>query len=126
VAGPRGDAKNAERRTSVRVDVEVEVGFESDHNFYTGLTQDISSGGLFVATHHLRPVGTHVLVSFTLPGRKEAIRADSEVRWLRDARAMRTDQPQGMGLRFLDLAPADKAAIVAFLKTRDSLYYDDE
>ena len=36
-------------RASERFDLEVKVDLESDHNFYTGLTQNISAGGLFIA-----------------------------------------------------------------------------
>src|SRR5262245_4687668 len=106
----------ADRRTSKRCDLEVEVGFESEHNFYTGLTQDISSGGLFVATTALRPMGERLRVRFTLPGQTTAIEAETEVRWIRDPRAIRTDAAEGMGLRFLKLSPEAKAAIMKFLK----------
>ena len=45
-------------RAAERFDLEVKVDLESDHNFYTGLTQNISSGGVFIATHHLRRSAT--------------------------------------------------------------------
>jgi uncharacterized protein (TIGR02266 family) len=122
------EAEGRERRESERVDmsVEVDVGLDSEHNFYTGLTRDISTGGLFVATHKLLAVGTKVRVRFTLPGQKEAIETDTEVRWLRDSRAMTTDAPEGMGLRFTGLSPPAKKVIGHFLNDRDSLFYDDE
>jgi uncharacterized protein (TIGR02266 family) len=116
----------AERRTSPRVDLELEVGFESEHNFYTGLTQDISTGGLFVATHRLRPVGERIIVKFTLPGTGSPIEVETEVRWVREARSFRTDAPDGMGLKFLNLGPKAKEAIAGFIQQRDSLYFDDE
>ncbi len=99
---------------------------ETDHNFYTGLTQDISSGGLFVATGIAYSVGDRMVVRFTLPGRHEPIIADAEVRWVRDTRFMRTDSPEGVGLRFTSLTPEGKEAIESFLERRDSLFYDDE
>jgi uncharacterized protein (TIGR02266 family) len=114
----------AERRADARIELEVEVGLETDNNFYTGLTQDISSGGLFVATHILYRVGENISVRFTLPGRKEAIRADTEVRWLRDPHTMRTELPAGIGLRFVKLEEEAQKAITEFLQRRDSLYYD--
>ncbi len=43
-------------RASERFDLEVKVDLESDHNFYTGLTQNISAGGLFIATSALNRV----------------------------------------------------------------------
>jgi uncharacterized protein (TIGR02266 family) len=123
VSSPRG----AERRTAPRVELELEVGWESDNNFYTGLTQDISTGGLFVATHHLHPVGQHVTLRMTLPGTKEPIVVESEVRWLRESHAAQPGRlPDGMGLKFLALSTAAKTAIVEFLDQRDSIFYDDE
>ena len=55
-------------RVAERFDLEVKVDLESDHNFYTGLTQNISAGGLFIATHQLRRIGDYIKVSFSLPG----------------------------------------------------------
>ena len=46
VVRPRPDL----RRTSPRFDVELEVSLASESNFYVGLTENISAGGLFVAT----------------------------------------------------------------------------
>jgi uncharacterized protein (TIGR02266 family) len=122
--------KGAERRTSSRVDLEIEVTLESDTNFYTGLTQDISTGGLFVSTHKLRKIGQHVVVKFGLPGSSAPIVVECEVRWLREPGPLHdhrsTDHPPGMGLRFLTLSPESKAAIDHFLKSRESFFYDDE
>ena len=113
-----------DRRTATRIELEVEVGLETEHNFYTGLTQDISSGGLFVATNILYRVGEHVTVRFTLPDREKVITAETEVRWLRDPHTMRTELPAGIGLRFVELDEEVKNTIADFLKRRDSLYYD--
>jgi type IV pilus assembly protein PilZ len=118
--------KHNDRRINRRIELEVEVGLESDHNFYTGLTRDISSGGLFVATGVTYEVGDHVTVKFTLPGLDTPITTEAQVRWVRDPRTIRTDGPEGMGLKFIDLTPEARAAIAEFLDQRDSLFYDDE
>jgi len=118
--------KHDDRRANRRIELEVEISLESDHNFYTGLTRDISSGGIFVATGVTYDVGSRVAISFTLPGRDEAISAEAQVRWVRDPRTMRTDGPEGMGLKFVNLSPEARAAITEFLDQRDSIFYDDE
>ncbi len=103
------------------------MGFETDSNFYTGLTQDISSGGLFVATHQLRKVGDRIKIKFTLPGRTDAVEIETEVRWVRESSSLqRIDGAHGMGLRFVNLNDDAKAVIDSFLSKRDSLFYDDE
>ena len=55
-------------RASERFDLEVKVDLESDHNFYTGLTQNISSGGVFIATHHIRKIGDRITLKFSAAG----------------------------------------------------------
>ncbi|HXU81703.1 MAG TPA: TIGR02266 family protein [Polyangia bacterium] len=120
----------AERRTSPRIDLEIEVSFESDSNFYTGLTQDISSGGLFVSTHKLRKIGQRMMVKFGLPGSPQPVMVECEVRWLREPGPLHdhrsVDHPPGMGLKFLNLSPESRTAIDYFLRRRDSIFYDDE
>jgi uncharacterized protein (TIGR02266 family) len=113
-----------DRRAEPRIELEVEVGLETDHNFYTGLTQDISSGGLFIATSVIYHVGDRLRVRFSLPGQTEPITAEAEVRWVRDPRAMKTDSPEGIGLRFVELPAEAKTEISEFLSRRESLFYD--
>jgi uncharacterized protein (TIGR02266 family) len=125
-------AKVAENQQNVRAaerfDLEVKVDLESDHNFYTGLTQNISSGGVFIATHVLRKIGERITLKFTLPGSEKVLEVETEVRWIRENSAlMRTsDGGTGMGVRFINLSPEASAAINAFVQSRESLYYDDE
>src|SRR5436190_19764967 len=114
-------------RASERFDLEVKVDLESDHNFYTGLTQNISAGGLFIATHHLRRIGDRITLKFTLPGSDKTVAVETEVRWIRENTALqRADGGTGMGVRFINLSAEAAAAISAFLQARDSLFYDDE
>ena len=114
-------------RASERFDLEVKVDLESDHNFYTGLTQNISSGGVFIATHHLRKIGDRITLNFTLPGSNKTLAVETEVRWIRENSAlMRAEGGTGMGVRFINLSAEAKAAIDAFVEARESLFYDDE
>ncbi len=107
-----------------RLNIEVEVDLESDNTFYTGLTENISEGGLFVATFDLHPVGTEFNVSLTLEG-MPTIEARAEVRWLRESHTASRDYAMGMGMRFLDLAEDDRATIQAFMECRAPLYMEE-
>jgi uncharacterized protein (TIGR02266 family) len=116
-----------EHRASERFDIEVKVSLESDSNFYTGLTQNISAGGLFVATHAIRRIGDRITLKFTLPGATQPISVETEVRWIRENTALLRDGgATGMGVRFIDLSPEATDAIQKFVQSRESLYYDDE
>ncbi len=114
-------------RASERFDLEVKVDLESDHNFYTGLTQNISAGGLFIATNAIRKIGDRITLKFSIPGAVEPLAVETEVRWIRENSALnRVDGATGMGVRFVNLSPQAATAIQQFLESRDSLYYDDE
>jgi uncharacterized protein (TIGR02266 family) len=126
-AGAKTQVQGTHQRQAERHDLEIAVDLESDSNFYTGLTQNISTGGLFIATHQIKNVGDHVRLKFSLPGTPRPIEVDTEVRWIRENSSLhRTDGASGMGVRFIRVAPEDAKAIESFLQHRDSLFYDDE
>src|SRR5262245_23657039 len=116
-----------ERRVQPRVQLNVEVTLASEHNFYTGLSQDISTGGIFVATRDVLVVGDRLSLTFKPPGMELPFETQAEVRWVRPPWTQ-TDaaRPAGMGLRFLNLSPYAREVIAGFLRTRDSLYFDSE
>ncbi len=128
-SGPGAKVQNHQQnvRAAERFDLEVKVDLESDHNFYTGLTQNISSGGLFIATSAIRKIGDRITLKFSLPGSPEPVAVETEVRWIKENSALhRADGSTGMGVRFVNLSPAAATAIQQFVESRESLYYDDE
>jgi uncharacterized protein (TIGR02266 family) len=112
------------RRIYPRFAVDLDVSLSSEHNFYAGFAENISSAGLFIATHVARPVGEKIDISVNLPD-GHPIQCGGEVRWVREY-SERSNVPPGLGIRFLDLQPADAAAIERFLKDREPLFYDDD
>jgi uncharacterized protein (TIGR02266 family) len=113
-----------ERRATPRVELKVEVDFSDHHNFYTGFTQDISEGGLFVATYSLREIGTEIDLTFELPNGRE-IQVLGQVRWLRDPNDVDDDTPPGMGIQFVGLSPEDASAIHEYVEHRPTMFYDE-
>lgn len=122
-AQARVAASAVERRQTKRADLCVTVGFLSDTNFFTGFTEDISEGGLFVATHMLEPIGTEITLTFALPDGHE-ITVQGVVCWQRDPHEHTPDAPPGMGVRFLDIAERDLTLIRSFVSLREPLFYD--
>lgn len=118
--------EGANRRIADRYALTAEIDLESEHNFYTGFTENISSGGLFVATHDLLDLGTTLEIRFTLPTSDRIIVAACEVRWQRLEQPNNPDFSPGIGIRFTQLEDQDRAAIDAFIKKRDTLFFDDE
>jgi len=105
----------------------IEVNLESEHNFYTGFTENISSGGLFIATRNLIPLGVRTVIRFSLPDVAKEFEVECEVRWQRLEQAAGTGISPGIGVRFLSLHAEEEAFINRFLKKRDTLFFlDDE
>ncbi len=123
-ATPRREHQRERQRVHQRYAVDLDVSLGSDHNFYAGFAENLSAGGVFVATHQIRPVGESVEVTVHLPDGTE-IRAVGEVRWVRLYNAD-SDLPPGVGLRFTELDPAANEAIERFLRERDPIFYDDD
>ena len=113
-----------DRRIAPRFAVSVEVSLESEHNFYTGLTQDLSGGGLFVATTCICPIGARVQLKMKLPTLAEPIDAVTEVRWVRHRDVPGGGGKAGIGLQFLQMSPQAKKAVMEFLGKRESIFFD--
>lgn len=111
---------HGDRRSFDRVPLETEVSLSSESQFFAGLSGDISTGGVFVATYRVLPVGAHVTVEFALGDR--AVSTKGTVRWLREASG---DTPPGVGIAFDELTDESRRDIVAFCERRAPLYYDE-
>jgi uncharacterized protein (TIGR02266 family) len=95
----------------------------SEHNFWTGLTMNISEGGVFVATHEILPVGSPVALHLELP-RERRIMVLGEVRWSR-AYTGDDDVPPGLGIKFVGLDLESLSAIRRFMtKIREPLLFE--
>jgi len=106
-----------------RAELHVDVSLESDHNFFVGFSENVSEGGLFVATHSLREMGSIVHLTFHLPQREHPVEVDAVVRWVR-LYSETSDSPPGLGLQFVDLLNADALAIRSFIEGRAPLFWD--
>lgn len=121
---PSGSVGTDARRHP-RHDVELDVTMESESNFYMGLTENLSEGGIFIATHVLKPLGTIIGVSFKLPDEEEPIKATGSVRWVREY-SETSDASPGLGVRFEQLSTEQYQQIHRFLAARDPLFFDED
>jgi uncharacterized protein (TIGR02266 family) len=114
-----------QRRRHERAHLVTELNWFSGSNFYTGFTQDISEGGVFIVSYLSEPVGTEVTLDLGFTGGLE-IHAKGIVRWVRDPRHISDEsEPPGMGIQFIGLSDRDRAIINSYVAHRDPLFYDD-
>jgi uncharacterized protein (TIGR02266 family) len=90
----------------------VAISVRGESQFFTAVTGDISSGGVFVETDEVRPVGSRVLLMLSLP--TGPVRTTGSVRWIRGATE---GSSPGFGIAFDGLPSTKRHAIEAFNKT---------
>jgi len=95
--------------------VPVRLTFAGTERFLEAFTENVSLGGVFVQSDSVVPQGTRLDLTIELSAGK-GIRAVGEVAWCRPASA---DAPAGLGVRFVEMAPAYRqwleGAVQAFL-----------
>jgi CheY-like chemotaxis protein len=85
---------------------------------------DISSGGLFLKTPELLPVGTHLDLEINLSRSGEVgpmLKCTGRVAWHNSAeRPTKPHHPVGFGLKFIDVSDSDQKKLTGFLQALDA------
>ncbi len=125
-----------ERRKDQRYLLELAITLQGDNNFYTGLSENISEGGVFIATSTVLAVGTHVVLEFSLPDMAAPLRVGGRVQWTREPDAMSlpgnvfgnlesNEVLPGMGIKFVGIDRDAIYAIRQFMMLRLPDFYDE-
>ncbi len=125
VRSPQGEENPANRRVHQRKELAVQVGIRSENGFWAGLTENISEGGVFVATNAPFDLGTEIEVDLSFKGRDESFPIPCVVRWIRPETG--GGLPPGMGLQFLHLEQDIQIRIREFISTgrQEVLFWED-
>jgi uncharacterized protein (TIGR02266 family) len=118
---PNERPSSIERRRRARLGCEFEVEFLGESHLIAGLTQDISEGGVFVATYQELPLGTVVSLGLELPSGRVVVQG--AVRWRRNE-VEDSDLRPGLGIQFIDLDPRTVAVLTDFCRTHPAHYYE--
>jgi uncharacterized protein (TIGR02266 family) len=101
----------AERRIATRMKLHAKVTLSSASNFFMGLTENISEGGIFVSTLSPPAMGESVELAIAVED-GEPVPVVGEVRWIRMDDA---GHPTGCGVQFLNLTDDARRAIEAMM-----------
>lgn len=112
------------RRLATRLPASFEVTFfASEQERHVGRCVNLNTGGMYLATEILFPVGTDLVIEFSLPGSGKPLQSDVRVAWANHPEwRKKNTMPCGLGLQFKNHTPAWKAALQEFL---DSLKHFD-
>jgi uncharacterized protein (TIGR02266 family) len=110
-ADPSADP--TERRAAPRIPVETDITIGGHGRVQTGVSADVSMGGLFVSVYAPLPLGTKVSLRFRLP--TGSVVASGVVRWSREARPGRL---AGMGIELAEMSEDDRDTLRRFCGNR--------
>ncbi|MHB8765408.1 MAG: PilZ domain-containing protein [Deferrisomatales bacterium] len=108
-------ARPADRRAHLRVPAVVrEARLIGGKDVFFGYAANVGRGGLFINSPRARSPGEEWEIRFEVPGLGRELRCRARVVWSRRF-SPRSPHPPGFGMEFLDLPPADAAAIEAWI-----------
>lgn len=122
--GSNGSADQRDNRRMPTFDIQ--AGVATKHRLFVGLSSNISTGGLFVATDESLSQGDEIEVRFRIPGSEHVFHKRAEVAWIRpfdEANSDRHNQA-GCGVRLLDLSDDEKRMLNAFIDVHDPIFFD--
>lgn len=105
-----------ERRRFARVEARLQVQFVYADGYFELETEDISVGGLFIATEHLLPVGERIRLVLQFSGGRSALKTVAEVARVVDQPA--EGMPTGLGVRFVNMSSQELDQVREFLAER--------
>jgi uncharacterized protein (TIGR02266 family) len=103
-----------EHRKTSRKSTIIQVNYNTVDSFFREFADNISAGGMFIATPKPLEPGTQLSLEFLLPGCDYPIRVKAEVTWNQDKTS--NDQRRGMGVKFGSLSPSAKDKINTVVK----------
>ncbi len=107
-----------EKRRDSREAVTLFVEYDGADDLVGDFTENLSSGGTFVATNRDLPIGTHVNLVLSFPGLLEPIAIEGTVRWKRHEAGAEGDA--GAGIEFAPGPARDSlAAVIDKVRNRD-------
>ena len=105
---------------------DIQVGIATRHRIFVGLSANISSGGLFVATDQALERGDSIDVRFRIPGSDHVFQKKAEVAWTRpfDHNQTHRQAQAGAGVRLLDLTAEEQRMLNEFIDAHEPLFFE--
>ena len=106
-----------ERRRFVRLDTRLEVEYSvlPSGSPRATVSKDISGGGICLFADRMLPVATKLQIAMRLPGRESPVHFTGEVMWSEQYEVIgrtQRDKAVEVGVRFVEIAPQDREAIM--------------
>ncbi len=96
------------RRKSPRVPKVLAISFQSKAGFINAFSEDIGADGMFIKTTKPLASGEPFILRLTPPDSSETLEIACKVSWTRTETSNMVKQPLGMGVKFIEISPANR------------------
>ncbi len=103
------------RRRFPRYPTLISVRYYTSMGQFSGLVENLSSGGLFIATQRPLPPGTMLRMEISNPDTRQLIKLKGRVMWDRHVSISSTER-RGMGIQFEDIGATERTRIEELIK----------
>lgn len=108
-----------DERKEERFTATLEIAYNSYTEFITEYTKDVSNGGMLINTKRQHEINDIVDVSLDVPGLDSPIKIKGEVVRIKIHNVR--DEDAGIGVKFIDIDPESRKALIEFIKTRNAV-----
>ena len=124
LAGAGLESTGASGRRFQRFPFRLEIRYQGEHRSYTGVGENMSLGGLFVATQLPADLGDLLELTFHIPGLDRLVDVTCRVRWIRSYEPDQPEVPPGLGVEFYGLNADVSEAITIFVHNREGTFFE--
>jgi len=103
------------RRSEERARARIKISFKEARDFFRAYIGNLGSGGLFIKTATILPVGTLLDLEFNLPKRDQILHTKAKEAWTRSQDMSTEKLPPGMGAEFIDMNPEDRELLKNYI-----------
>jgi type IV pilus assembly protein PilZ len=107
---------HVEKRSSLRSAITLRVDYKRLNTFFADYTKNISKGGTFIRTAKPLEVGTQFVFVLSFPASEGQLRLKGEVMWTVADDRSTSEQPSGMGIRFLFVDDGERERVSSFVE----------
>jgi CRP/FNR family cyclic AMP-dependent transcriptional regulator len=94
-------------RKDPRVPRVLNLRYKSRKGFIKAFSSNLSSGGIFIRTPKPFAIGERFVLNLILPDTSESLKIRCKVSWSQTDKEGLAKHPPGMGVKFIELSPAD-------------------
>lgn len=104
-----------DERGEKRINATLKVSYDSYNEFITEYTKNVSKGGIFINTKRDHKINEIVDLSLIVPGIDRPFLIKGEVVHIKIQNV--PDEDAGVGVKFLEMDPESRKALIDFIKT---------